>query len=75
MHQAAQSNHELKYGFMGSQTVYSMINNHKITIQPKQTAQQAHKRSEFGGPIGLINIQFGDHAQGVEMFNGNGLPV
>ncbi|KAF4636133.1 hypothetical protein G7Y89_g1956 [Cudoniella acicularis] len=74
MHQAAQSYHELKYGFFGTQTVYSVVNNHRIVIQPTETPGQSSKRSDFGAPIGLINIQIGDQAKDVTLFNANGLP-
>jgi hypothetical protein len=78
MHQAAQTYHELKYGAFGHQTVYSVVNNHRIEIQPTETAAQAQsqnqKRSDFGGPIGIINIQIGDQAKDVKLFNLNGLP-
>jgi hypothetical protein len=76
IHQAVQTYHELRYGFFGKSTAYSVVNNHQITIQPTQTAFQAatEKRSEFGAPIGIINIQIGDQAKNIELFNLNGLP-
>ncbi|TVY83225.1 hypothetical protein LSUE1_G004419 [Lachnellula suecica] len=69
MHQAAQSYHELAYGAFGSQTVYSVVRQHRIQIQPTETTEQSNsqKRSTFGGPIGIINIQIGDQAKGLDI--------
>lgn len=72
-HQAAQTNHELKYGFFGIQTAFSVLNNHLIRIIPSLGAGQV-KRSSFGSPIGMINIQIGDEAKGVDLFKFTGLP-
>jgi hypothetical protein len=78
MHQAAQTYHELNYGAFGHQTAYSVVNNHQIRIQPTetpaQTQSQNQKRSDFAGPIGIINIQIGDQAKDVKLFNLNRLP-
>lgn len=63
IHQAAQTTHELKYGFFNKQTVYSIVAFHKIMIQPVQTPEQAHRRSTFGEPFGLVNIQKSDDPQ------------
>ena len=71
-HQAAQSNHELKFGPFNLNTIYSALRNHQISIQQVGTAG---KRSTFGAPIGIINIQIGDKADGVELFNVKGLPA
>jgi hypothetical protein len=72
-HQAAQTNHELKYGFFGIQSVFSVLNNHLIRIQPSVGGEKV-KRSSFGAPIGIINIQIGDQAQGVDIFKFGALP-
>ncbi|CAG8979439.1 hypothetical protein HYALB_00011952 [Hymenoscyphus albidus] len=57
IHQAAQTTHELKYGFLDKQTVYSVVANHEIRIQSTEPKNQPHKRSYFGKPFGFINIQ------------------
>lgn len=61
------------------------MNIHKVEVVPTETAGQVatqtadptslKQRSTFGMPIGIFNIQIGDQAGGVSLFNGNGLPL
>lgn len=84
MHQAAQSTHSLKYAF-DSKTVDSVMNIDRLEVLPTETAGQVtiqtaappslKQRSNFRMPISMFNIQIGDQAKGVSLFDVNGLPA